>query len=222
VTVFEFDRYINGALMAEGVTIERASTLDDAAQKAAAIAAKGRFRETPVLVLRAAAKVRANSEGDGEVKAAVQKAYDAINAGGAPYSARECRASYAISTALAILDASIPATGGEKPVASLAITEPERGGQQQPLVWVLEERADNGQTLYSPPLWSAEEAERYQQGNPSATIIPLFASPPAQEAMTRKVTEEMLEAAYEATGRQVSFNNLRLALVAALQLGKEG
>lgn len=64
--------------------------------------------------LTAAAKVRANSEGDGEVKAAVQKAYDAINAGGAPYSARECRASYAISTALAILDASIPATGGEK------------------------------------------------------------------------------------------------------------
>lgn len=49
------------------------------------------------------------SKGGGEVKAAVQKAYDAINAGGAPYSERECRASYAISTALASLDAASPA-----------------------------------------------------------------------------------------------------------------
>jgi len=51
---FEFDRYVNGTLMAEGVTIERASTLDKAMVAAARIAPKGPNGETPVLVYRPA------------------------------------------------------------------------------------------------------------------------------------------------------------------------
>ncbi|KAB2693363.1 hypothetical protein [Brucella intermedia] len=51
---FEFDRYINGTLMAEGVTIERASKLDKAMVAAARIAPKGPNGETPVLVYRPA------------------------------------------------------------------------------------------------------------------------------------------------------------------------
>ena len=51
---FDFDRYVNGTLMAEGVTIERASTLDKAMIVAARIATKGPNGETPVLVYRTA------------------------------------------------------------------------------------------------------------------------------------------------------------------------
>lgn len=47
---FRFDRYIRGQLMAEGVEIDRADNLQDAAQVAARIASKGTFGETPVLV----------------------------------------------------------------------------------------------------------------------------------------------------------------------------
>lgn len=50
--VYEFDRYINGRLMAEGVTIERAATLEEAMVIAARIASRGPNRELPVLVLR--------------------------------------------------------------------------------------------------------------------------------------------------------------------------
>jgi hypothetical protein len=49
---YEFDRYINGRLMAEGVTIERAKTLEEAMVIAARIASRGPNREVPVLVLR--------------------------------------------------------------------------------------------------------------------------------------------------------------------------
>lgn len=50
--VWEFDRYINGDLMAEGVTIEREPDLERAAAKAARIASRGPNGEAPVLVLR--------------------------------------------------------------------------------------------------------------------------------------------------------------------------
>lgn len=49
---FHFDRYINGVLMAEGVTIERQSTLAGAMREAARLASKGPNNEAPVLVLR--------------------------------------------------------------------------------------------------------------------------------------------------------------------------
>jgi len=48
---YEFDRYINGQLMAEGVTIEREKTLEDACRVAARIASRGPNGEAPVLVL---------------------------------------------------------------------------------------------------------------------------------------------------------------------------
>lgn len=48
---FQFERYINGVLMAEGVTIERQANLSDAAREAAIIASRGRNGEVPVLVL---------------------------------------------------------------------------------------------------------------------------------------------------------------------------
>lgn len=55
---FEFDRYINGQLMAEGVTIERQGNLPDAMREAARIASRGPNGEVPVLVLRAEALSR--------------------------------------------------------------------------------------------------------------------------------------------------------------------
>ncbi len=58
--VFEFDRYINGRLMAEGVRIEKAKTLEAAMLTAARIASRGPNGEAPVLVLRAD-KVRAQA-----------------------------------------------------------------------------------------------------------------------------------------------------------------
>lgn len=48
---FVFDRYINGRLMAEGVTVEREISLAAAMSVAAKIAPKGPNREVPVLVL---------------------------------------------------------------------------------------------------------------------------------------------------------------------------
>lgn len=51
---FQFDRYINGALMAEGVTINNADTLETAAAKAAKIASRGPNGEVPILVARSA------------------------------------------------------------------------------------------------------------------------------------------------------------------------
>lgn len=48
---FEFDRYVDGVLMAEGVTIEDAKTLEMASRKAAKIACRGPNGESPVLVL---------------------------------------------------------------------------------------------------------------------------------------------------------------------------
>lgn len=50
---YRFDRYINGKLMSEGVTIEGASSIEQAMIRAASIAPKGTNRETPVLVLSA-------------------------------------------------------------------------------------------------------------------------------------------------------------------------
>lgn len=52
MTIYKFDRYINGQLMAEDVTIEKAKTLDAATAAAARIASKGPKGEAPVLVLR--------------------------------------------------------------------------------------------------------------------------------------------------------------------------
>ena len=52
MTIHEFDRYINGQLMAEGVTIEKAETLEAATASAVRIASKGPNGEAPVLVLR--------------------------------------------------------------------------------------------------------------------------------------------------------------------------
>jgi hypothetical protein len=47
---FSFDRYIDGVLMAEGVTIEREDALCDAMSKAARLASRGPNGEVPVLV----------------------------------------------------------------------------------------------------------------------------------------------------------------------------
>lgn len=52
-SIWEFDRYVNGTLMAEGVTIERATDFEHAAKKAAQIASRGPYGETPILVLKA-------------------------------------------------------------------------------------------------------------------------------------------------------------------------
>jgi len=52
VAPFEFDRYVNGVLMAEGVTIERQTTLAAASREAARIASRGPNGEAPVLVFR--------------------------------------------------------------------------------------------------------------------------------------------------------------------------
>ena len=51
---FEFDRYINGTLMAEGVTIERQNNLPDAMREAARIASRGPNGEPAVLIYRGA------------------------------------------------------------------------------------------------------------------------------------------------------------------------
>ncbi len=56
---FEFDRYVNGVLMAESVTIERENSLEDAIKSAARLASKGPNGETPVLVYRPAAPFEA-------------------------------------------------------------------------------------------------------------------------------------------------------------------
>lgn len=49
---FHFDRYINGVLMAEGVEINKETTLDSAMKVASRIASKGPNGEAPVLVYR--------------------------------------------------------------------------------------------------------------------------------------------------------------------------
>lgn len=64
---FEFDRYIDGTLMAEGVKIERQPTLEKAAMRAAQIASHGLNSEVPVLVLRSSATARTVEE-PGEVE----------------------------------------------------------------------------------------------------------------------------------------------------------
>lgn len=55
---FEFNRYINGKLMAEGVRIERIELLEDAMIVAAKIASRGPNGEVPVLVLRSEPSAR--------------------------------------------------------------------------------------------------------------------------------------------------------------------
>jgi len=57
---YVFDRYVNGVLMAEGVTVERAPNLPSAMSKAASLAAKGPNREIPVLVLVSARRPTAD------------------------------------------------------------------------------------------------------------------------------------------------------------------
>lgn len=66
--VFEFDRYINGVLMAEGVTIERAATLEKAMFKAAKIASRGPNGEVPVLVLRPATALQSQADALAEAR----------------------------------------------------------------------------------------------------------------------------------------------------------
>lgn len=52
---FEFDRYVNGELMAEGITVEKQETLAAAMRVASRLASKGPNGETPVLVLASTA-----------------------------------------------------------------------------------------------------------------------------------------------------------------------
>ena len=63
---WEFDRYINGTLMAEGVKVERETNFADALRVAAKLAAKGPNREVPVLVCRAAPPAAMAPRGEGE------------------------------------------------------------------------------------------------------------------------------------------------------------
>jgi len=60
---FVFDRYINGVLMAEGVTIERQTTFSEAAREAARIASRGPNGEIPVLVCVAHPAARPETDG---------------------------------------------------------------------------------------------------------------------------------------------------------------
>lgn len=69
---FSFDRYINGQLMAEGVTIERQPTLALAMAAAARIASKGLNGEIPVLVY--APPTPACTATDGPASACVYRA----------------------------------------------------------------------------------------------------------------------------------------------------
>lgn len=50
--IYQFSRYVSGHLMAEGVTIERARSLQEAVAEAARIAPRGPNGEAPVLILR--------------------------------------------------------------------------------------------------------------------------------------------------------------------------
>jgi hypothetical protein len=49
--IWAFDRYVNGVLMAEGVTVTRASSFEEACVKATKLASRGPNNEAPVLVL---------------------------------------------------------------------------------------------------------------------------------------------------------------------------
>lgn len=62
MSIYEFDRYIDGRLMAEGVTVEKAKSLEDAMVTAARIASHGPNREIPVLILRSLCAPRENAE----------------------------------------------------------------------------------------------------------------------------------------------------------------
>ena len=59
---FHFDRYINGVLMAEGVTIERQPDMSSAMREAARLASRGPNGEVPVLVYCAALEPVAQPE----------------------------------------------------------------------------------------------------------------------------------------------------------------
>ena len=50
--IWEFDRYINGVLMAEGVTVEKQPDIASAMKAAAIIASRGPHGEVPVLIVR--------------------------------------------------------------------------------------------------------------------------------------------------------------------------
>ena len=50
--IWEFDRYINGVLMAEGVSIEKQPDLASAMKAAAIIASRGPHGEVPGLIVR--------------------------------------------------------------------------------------------------------------------------------------------------------------------------
>lgn len=52
MTVYEFDRYINGVLMAEGVTVSRARSFSEAMKNAVRLASRGPNGEAPVLVFK--------------------------------------------------------------------------------------------------------------------------------------------------------------------------
>jgi hypothetical protein len=70
---FKFDRYVRGALMAEGVYIGRQTTLADAMQEAARLAEKGPNGEVPVLVYRPSALCLAASDALREALAECQR-----------------------------------------------------------------------------------------------------------------------------------------------------
>lgn len=56
--IWEFDRYINGVLMAEGVTVEKQPDIASAMKAAAIIASRGPHGEVPVLIVREADRDR--------------------------------------------------------------------------------------------------------------------------------------------------------------------
>lgn len=57
--IWEFDRYINGVLMAEGVTVEKQPDIASAMKAAAIIASRGPHGEVPVLIVREGASEHA-------------------------------------------------------------------------------------------------------------------------------------------------------------------
>ena len=74
---WEFDRYINGTLMAEGVRVSRETTFADAARVAAKLAAKGPNREVPVLVCCAAPPAATAPQSDTDVLAEIENLVEA-------------------------------------------------------------------------------------------------------------------------------------------------
>jgi quinol monooxygenase YgiN len=129
--------------------------------------------------------LRSDAHTSGEVKddalAATKKAYDIINSGGPPYSARECQASYALSTALAAFDA----LSLGHPIQGEAV-----GYLHKPTGNVFSAK-DHAILL---PKWQRQFAADMTADEIAADFTPLFASPqPPTPAGVREITEEVEE-----------------------------